>query len=148
MRNSPDHVIRLRGPWQYRFVDNHSRAGEEGTVRLPEGWAAWLDTSDSRRPAGGWVILSRRFGHPTGIEPNDRIYLRIENAPRSAQIRLNGQLLSADTARPIEVSGLLARNNVLELRWRSGEASGAAPAIQLEIRHARPSSQPELRDMS
>ncbi len=129
----PDHVIRLRGPWNYRVEQPASAGGlvVTGVVELPGGWSAAFPHG---APPG--LVLNRRFGRPTGISPGDRVELVVEAVGTLAEILLNGepQWDGATPATRIDVSGRLGSRN--ELQISVGDSAEVCEA-RLEIYHAR-----------
>jgi hypothetical protein len=118
------HVIRLRGPWQCTplartvLLPNGDTAKEPGNlppggrIELPADWSALLGV-DFR----GRVRFTRRFGLPTGIEPEQRIDLVIEQVDAFGHASLNGQPLGDLTSEParFQVTRLLKPRNALEV---------------------------------
>jgi len=96
----PPHVIRLRGPWEYRLVETAPplAGGPPGTavgelppsdwVVMPADWNVTLGPSFCGR-----VAFHRRFGRPTGLGPADRVDLVIDGVGPSGSVRLNGESL-------------------------------------------------------
>lgn len=96
----PRHVIRLRGPWEYRplartvrLADGSSQveSGElpaAGRIEVPSDWGESLGGTFCGR-----VAYLRRFGRPTGLSAADRVELVITRVDARAGVRLNGQAL-------------------------------------------------------
>jgi hypothetical protein len=63
----PPHVIRLREPWTIRCDATEAQGGAEG-----------------RR-----LTLRRSFNRPTGLHPDDHIWLTVEGLARISQVRFN-----------------------------------------------------------
>ncbi len=76
------HRIRLREPWQTRTLED------------------------------GRVSRTRRFGRPRRLDPNERVWLVIEELPESGSVRLNGQELCDARC---DVTVLLLDNNRVEI---------------------------------
>ena len=116
------HTIRLRGPWRYRPLARSvwladGRIGESeqdlpppGRMEMPADWAETLG-GDFR----GRVRYQRRFGRPTGREPQETVWLVFEGAHRVASISLNGRLLGKvhgrDMPERFDVTALLNERN-------------------------------------
>jgi hypothetical protein len=96
----PDHVIRLRGPWEYRplartvpLADGSRRCepGDlpaPGRITMPADWGPTLGP-DFR----GRVSYCRRFGCPTGLGAGDRVELVIDRVDAFGCALLNGRPL-------------------------------------------------------
>jgi len=96
----PVHVIRLRGPWEYRplartvmLADGSCRSevGDlpaAGRIKLPADWGSTLGC-DFR----GRVAYLRRFGRPTGLGAADRVEIVITRIDAWGSVRLNGREL-------------------------------------------------------
>jgi hypothetical protein len=93
------HSFRLRDPWQFEAA------------------------------AGGAARWSRVFHRPTGIEPDDELWLVCSGLPADSSAALNGTPLTAPNAdRPheFEVTRLLADANRIELHVPAEAASNTA----------------------
>ena len=118
------HVIRLRGPWQCAplartvLLANGQTANEQGSlpaggrIELPADWGALLG-NDFR----GRIRFNRRFGLPTGIEPEQRIDLVIECVDAFGHASLNGESLGplGSNAARFDVTRQLKPRNELEV---------------------------------
>ena len=94
------HVIRLRGPWQYRAIartvllpdgTTQSEGGplpRAGRIHMPCDWGNTLG-HDFR----GRVLYSRRFHRPTGLEGGDSVMLVFDQVDTRARVSLNGRPL-------------------------------------------------------
>ena len=98
-RGSYPHVIRLRGPWQFStipqlpFADSdggHEEVEHSQTVGLPCDLCELLGDDYV-----GQVQLSRRFGLPTKLEPDEQIGLVVRASSGFGQVRLNGEDLGS-----------------------------------------------------
>ena len=81
------HSFRLRDPWQCDLVE------------------------------GGGVRWSRIFHRPTGLEPDDALWLVITGLPAEAMVNVNGQALTGDGEVPprFEVTKWLTEANRIEI---------------------------------
>jgi hypothetical protein len=91
------HVIRLRGPWDYRPVartlllrdgsicETPGPLPAAGRIQMPADWGATL--GDGFR---GRVLYTRRFGRPTGLHAETRVQLVIAHVDVRATVTLNG----------------------------------------------------------
>lgn len=126
------HRINLKGPWQFAVVDGEANllAGnsKQQRVKLPhqvsEADLAGKETTENSR-----LVYSRRFGCPTGLEPNDRVDLCVGMSPASFRCYLNDQKLphsrlddeasldseAASQVCRFAISALLQVNNHLQL---------------------------------
>lgn len=93
------HVIRLRGPWEYRVLASLSpptgggrqvetSVPPSGRLTMPADWGATLGADFCGR-----VAYHRRFGRPTGLGPADRVELAIDRVDALGSVRLNGESL-------------------------------------------------------
>jgi hypothetical protein len=125
------HTIRLRGPWGCQPVCRYERSVEGGireaksglpppfTVRLPCQW--------DKTAAGefwGRIRFVRRFGQPTGLEANDRVWLVFEATDAHTMASLNGCPIGAIPPKVgsvrFEVGRLLRDGNELVLEVDRG----------------------------
>ena len=83
---NPPHVIRLHAVWKVEpLVDSADGLAADGSA---------LDSSDPRNvPHRLGCRFSRRFGLPTGLEPDDRVELVIRLCELEGQAWLNGQIV-------------------------------------------------------
>ena len=114
------HRIHLRGPWQFAWLERWGCADggtAEGRVKLPNQWPQLL------QQANGRLRMTRRFGRPANLEPEERVLLFVERIRCGGQVRLNGQcLLQFDASeaaddQPLwaDVTSLLQSSNWLEI---------------------------------
>ncbi|WP_345683359.1 hypothetical protein [Novipirellula caenicola] len=76
------HTIRLRYPWTKQ---QHSDSAEATRVNVPERDED-VDATESPRP----TTYTRNFNRPTGIESNDRVWLRVTSwQGKLASLRIN-----------------------------------------------------------
>ena len=118
------HVIRLRGPWQCVplartvLLANGKSADEPGNlpacgrIELPADWGGLL--GDDFR---GRVCFTRRFGLPTGLEPEQRIDLVIDGVDAFGNVSLNGEPLGNVANEParFDITRHLKPRNELEV---------------------------------
>lgn len=76
----PEHAIRLRGAWQYRFLTDPEAPPQR--VDLPTHWANEI---------AGPLLLTRRFQGPAIDTTNERISLRFARVSGLRSIQLNDQ---------------------------------------------------------
>ena len=137
---APAHVIRLRGPWEYRplfrlaILPGGSQRRETcdlpaaGRIAVPGDWGATLG-ADFR----GRVAYRRPFGCPTGLAAADRVDLVIERVDAYGRALLNGQSLGEIPAggclwRREITAGLRPRNElVVEVELPGGDPPPARP---------------------
>lgn len=156
----PAHIIRLRGPWEYRplartvMLADGSRRHETdelpapGRIAMPADWGATLG-ADFR----GRVSYSRRFGRPTGLGAADRVELVIDRVDAFGWAALNGEGLGEIAAggqpwrcditarlRPrnelvvdVELPQLTADSPSLARPGRDGLPGGLIGEVRLEI---------------
>jgi hypothetical protein len=151
------HRIRLRGPWRYEPLAHArpdgalgiGRSSESlpaaGTARFPATWEELLGEFRGR------VSFRRRFHRPNNLEPDERVFVVLENVALTGAVSVNGQSLGALDPRTrgfsADVTDLLSGNDELhiELEW-TGETSEQAgvplwttAAIEIRSTHAGPS---------
>jgi len=143
------HTIRLHGPWVAKVLavfGEQAKVGQERRVKIPDHWGDWLGV-DFR----GQVEYRRSFNRPTGLEPNQLVWLVVEQVDFHAEIFLNDQRLGHLTfgelpqGQPfrIEIGGLLELSNILRLEIqvapesnrvdRVGLAGGLIGSVRIEI---------------
>ena len=114
----PEHLIRLRGPWE---LLDEAAVGPEAIRRIDLPIEI-LPGSD--RP----LRLRRRFGRPVRFRPGLACWLRFEDVPGLVQVTLNGEPLATvpgDDVPSIDGSDVpigsrLLPRNVLELTVAPG----------------------------
>ena len=124
-----NHRIRLRGPWQYHqmprsfSLNSHLElASIEGleqlqnasskfdTVSVPDGWSL-VDFDGINQ-----VLIGRSFNKPSGIEPNQKLFIQVEADPQPTGLFLNGQNIPVIN-HLAEISGILLDTNWLILEF-------------------------------
>ncbi len=141
----PHHRMHLKGPWQYEWVTSLSVSNVvkcldvgEGKVIMPASWQSIFGSTS------GTVRFFRRFGQPTNLESEERVFIVFDGVGGSARVAVNDHILGtmSDSDRPIgfEVTNLLQASNqlVVELDFDVDRADGApgglwAP-VAIEIR--------------
>ncbi len=136
------HVIRLRGPWEYRLVASTSplaggsrgaQTGElppSGRITMPADWGSTLG-ADFR----GRVAYHRRFGRPTGLGSADRVELVIVRVDALGSVQLNGEWLGE-----IPAGGQAWRCNVTTRLTRRNEL-----IVEVELPHVTDDRPPVSR---
>lgn len=86
------HIIRLRGPWQYEVALQTAPAAPVaspvGKQQQPADWGDILGT-DFR----GTVRYRRIFHEPTGLEPDQGVWLVVTAVRSHAKVELDGEPL-------------------------------------------------------
>ncbi len=96
--------------------------------------------SDGGLPGfAGRIRFIRRFGLPSGLAPDDRVWLTFASFADRAEITLNGRSLgvheSSTTPLDLEVTSLLQPRNELRVEVEgSAETGGLTGEVALEIR--------------
>lgn len=101
------HQIRLAGPWELTPLEP---PGPSRRIRLPADWAEIAQSGEQR------VRLRRSFHKPTGLEPDDRVFLSMPFRPDA--ISLDNEALPISTNEDGSTSDLtdsLAGFHVLDL---------------------------------
>jgi hypothetical protein len=123
------HQIRLRGPWELSPLDSAGKAcGATQTQQLPAAWDAVLPGFR------GTVRYTRRFGKPTNLEAQERVWLVAQDIAGSAAMLLNGEKLPDTQA---DVTDSLRERNLLQIdvtQMDPAQAAGLSGEIRLEIR--------------
>ncbi len=137
-----NHVIRLRGPWQFEVVDQLDGAPpprvNSGKQPMPGDWSTELG-SEFR----GTVAYRRVFHRPTGLEPGQSVWLVIESLVGLAEVSLNQTPLGTieSTGGRFAIESILADDNRLEIvvthHAHSGPG-GLTGLVSLEIQTVRP----------
>jgi hypothetical protein len=137
------HRLRLRGPWECEPL----RRRPPGTlppprrVTLPGRWVDFGLTDFA-----GSVRFRRRFGCPTNVDADERVWLTGAGVTDRAEAILNGVSLEVGvgpTPFEVEVTGLLQVRNELVLDVEGGPDGGPWGEIALEVRRTA-----FLRDLS
>ena len=135
------HVIHLRGPWEcLSAAIGDGTADDAGAAIVAANTAPRLQLpltiSPEKLPLqNGQLVLSRKFGRPTGIQPGDTIKLVICSLPLAMLVQLGE--LNLGTWQPsrqptaerldleLEVTNLLRERNQLVLTIAVGAAKEA-----------------------
>jgi hypothetical protein len=122
--------MNLKGPWFYewlegpepadaflaRCADRDSPQMSTSRVRMP---ASWLDAFG---PVTGTVMLRRRFGQPSNLEPHERVHVALDEAVGDVEISVNGEAVAsiAGSIEPLtfDVTDRLNASNELALKLR------------------------------
>lgn len=129
------HTIRLHGPWNVLSASS-SPKHLPSKVKLPNGWAAFFERIHPEGLQKKEIRLERRFGYPTGISPDQKIWLVLKTKGISASVSLNDQTVGTlnDDCMRYDVSNLLQPRNGLLLAISAPEGdAGIFEFIQLEI---------------
>jgi len=143
------HTIRLHGPWTAKVLadfGDQGKVGQESRVKIPCDWSQWLGVDFCGR-----VEYRRSFNQPTGLEPNQPVWLAIEQVDFCADVFLNEQPLGHlrlgefpdGQAFRIEGGEYLKLANVLRVEievrsdsdraHRAGLAGGLIGSVRIEI---------------
>ena len=142
------HTIRLHGPWDAKVLavfDQQGKVGQERRVKIPSHWGDWLGVDFC-----GKVEYRRSFNRPTGLEPDQRVWLVVEQVDFHGDVFLNDQPIGSLTFgenpdRPfrVEVGESLKLSNVLRIEiqvsadsdrtHRVGLAGGLVGSVRIEI---------------
>jgi hypothetical protein len=144
-----DHVIRLRGPWEYcplartimladgshRFETNNLPAA--GRITMPADWGETLG-ADFR----GRVSYLRRFGRPTGLAAADRVELVVDCADAFGCVALNGQRLGDIAAGGLpwrcDITARLRTRNELVIEVELPHLTADSPSLARSGREGLP----------
>ncbi len=86
------HIIRLRGPWQFEVVEQIAPLGpvanSAGKQHQPADWSDILGAEFR-----GTVRYRRIFHEPSGLEPDQGVWLVVTRVRSHAKVELDGVLL-------------------------------------------------------
>lgn len=104
------HRIRLREPWRHFPAESELKCGQAGKLDVLYGRQLRAEEK---------IEWRRRFNCPSGLAPEQRIWVVVENRSRSIAVYLNGRHLGqtpagAEAVR-FEVTGLLDLHNEITL---------------------------------
>lgn len=129
------HIIRLRGPWQIVALEAESDETTTAAVTavVPGDWAAALGADYHGR-----ARLTRRFGSPTNLAPEEKVFLVVGAADCQAKVVLNGELLGEQDSSTGEcrydITRLLRPRNELRITLASRpDQPGKIGEVRLEI---------------
>ena len=137
----PLHTIRLRGPWELRPLLSESQQRDQLPGGEPRGFAA--DAITQQLPANwdavlpgfrGTVRYTRRFGKPTNLEAQERVWLVVNDVAGSVTVILNGEKVP-DTF--FDITDRLRERNLLQIdvtQMDPGQPAGLVGEVRLEIR--------------
>jgi len=115
----PEHLIRLRGAWDWLTEAGPRR------VDLPITWPPGL---------AGPLVLSRRFQRPRVDPDREALALRLGDVPGLIRARLNGDEVAGPAAGEVPLGNLPARNLLILEVDPAGLDEGPWGAIALVIR--------------
>lgn len=110
------HRIRLRGPWEYAWLDGAAdpESQEPQIVTMP---VPWQDLFGER---SGTALFQRRFNRPSNLEPEQRVRIVLSQPHGEVTLRLNGERIpvtvDADETFLGDVTDQLQDFNVLEVQ--------------------------------
>jgi len=144
------HTIRLHGPWiaKVLFVDpcsdpqNLPDLDQDHRCKIPSDWSDWLGPSFRGR-----VAYRRSFNRPTQLDPDQKVWLVVEEVDFRAEIFLNDQRLGQTTLGEdpfrAEIHNQLAVANLIRIEIekpnrascdsRAELAGGLIGSVRLEI---------------
>jgi len=123
------HIIRLRGPWEYKLLDaaameealGEFAAAPTGRADLSTDWTATF------RQGVGRLRLIRRFGRPSGLPPGEVVWLAIERLGNRLDVFLNGRSHGClDPPIRLDVTGALFERNELRIELELPVSPGEA----------------------
>jgi hypothetical protein len=128
------HRLRLRGPWDCEPLERRPPGPlpPPRRVTLPGRWTAF-----GLADFAGRVLFRRRFGCPSNVDADERVWLTGAGVADRAAVTLNGVLLDASvgpSAFEIEVTPLLRTRNELLLEVEGGPDGGPWGEVALEVR--------------
>jgi hypothetical protein len=128
------HRIRLQGPWQAVPPGDDSDS-TPADVSIPASW------QDLFGQAIGTAILRRGFNRPTGLEPGNRVFIRLPaQSATITRCSLNGIDLEASSSNSLSYDAIAALQpfNLLEILLQRdpgapADSSGLVTPVLLEI---------------
>lgn len=107
------HRIRLRGPWEYGWLEGSGELAELETVTMP---VSWQDLFGTR---AGTALFRRRFNSPSNLRVDQPVRIVVSQVGCDIMLRLNGDSVAVSPGPEGEVLGdvtdLLEDFNVLEV---------------------------------
>ncbi len=105
----PIHRINLRGPWEFEWLEPATGdAPAHGRVKLPSDWR------DDFGDRAGRVRFRRHFHEPTGIEPEDSVWLHFTGVGGEFTVSLDGRPLASEDGTPrFEITDALQPTSVV-----------------------------------
>lgn len=148
------HVIRLRGPWEYRLLATATSQQDSPAVdwqpsppssmkRIDLPFAVPTAVTGSPRETPARFLMVRHFNCPTNLSPNERVICVFRDVPSLRSVSLNGhEFGSFKTPRTewqCDISEALERRNKLSLEIETSISSDGQPLafegdVSLEIR--------------
>lgn len=137
----PIHTIRLKGPWDYTWLEP-VRTDEEKSLLTPGRVQAPVSWKDCFGARAGCVRWSRRFQSPTNLDPHERVLLSLEGIRGVERVCLNDSmlpmLLLENDEQKYDLTDRLRPTNLIEIETRhAGEddpaQSGLWSPVVLEI---------------
>jgi hypothetical protein len=113
--DSSPYRIRLRGPWEYAWLEEGSGVPTEmDTVTMPVSWQELFGTRS------GTALFRRRFNSPSNLREDQPVRIVVSQVGGDVAFRLNGRTVAVATRPNGEISGdvtdLLEDFNVLEIK--------------------------------
>ena len=148
-QTKPDiHSIRLHGPWDAKVVavyGSHGTVGQERRAKIPSDWGDWLGADFC-----GQVEYRRSFNRPTGLEPDQQVWLVVEQLDFHCDLIINAPSIgsltwgqSPESPFRIEIGQSLELSNVLRIDIQdaadydrahcAGLAGGLVGSVRIEI---------------
>ncbi|RUL88424.1 hypothetical protein [Tautonia sociabilis] len=121
----PDHLIRLRGPWELLPGPGPDADAPPSPSRLDL-------PADSPPLALRPCRLRRRFGRPLRLPPGSSCRLRVEHLPGLVRVALNGRILvdgPPDSTLELPLPDDLLPRNLLELTLAPSAAIPSASSL-------------------
>lgn len=118
------HTIRLKGPWDYTWLepardDEREPTANSGRVQAPVSW------NDCFGPLAGCVRWSRRFQSPTNLESHERVLLDLNKVRGIERVSLNGSelqmFLPEKFERKYDLTDGLHPSNLIEIETRHSD---------------------------
>ncbi len=123
------HRIRLKGPWNYRWLKTLYSGKEpvsaektnfspEGTVQMPMSWQKLFGEKE------GIAQFERRFQSPTNLESHERVAIVFIGMRGSGTVTLNSQSLgkieTSEKIQRFDITNRLQLSNLLSIEMTCG----------------------------
>ncbi len=127
------HRIRLRGPWNYAWIDAAGNVGATETRKHPDGWAAFIGEKSGR------VRLTRTFHAPTNLDDTEQVFVVLTGVNGTGEVLLNGQHLgdipphnACEFAAPLPLP--FSNELTIDVSFAASAPTGLYDVVALEIR--------------
>jgi hypothetical protein len=130
------HRIRLRGPWNYAWIDAAGHIGAAETRKHPDDWATFIGDRSGR------VRLTRTFHAPTNLDETEQVFVVLTGVHGAGTVLLNGQSLgdipphqnACEFAVPLPLP--FSNELTIDVSFAAAAPTGLYDVVTLEIRRS------------